>query len=166
MLARFKSQTTSSIAVALLFTLTSAPLTRAGDADDPIIGIWKLNLSKSKYVPGPAPKSQTRTYRQTDAGIFCTIETVDAAGHKQKPIEFAEKYDGKDYPITGSNIGDALALTRINNYLAEATMKHAGMVVARTRRIITDEGKTLMLIYQEVSSDHPVDNVIVYDRVK
>lgn len=134
------------------------------DADDPILGTWKLNLSKSKYIPGPAPRSQTRVYRQTPNGIFVTIETVDAMGHKQPTIEFEEKYDGKEYPVKGSAIGDALILQRINNYLSEATMKHGGMVVATTRRIITDNGKTLMLIYQETDFERPVDNVIVYDR--
>jgi hypothetical protein len=133
-------------------------------AADPILGTWKLNLYKSKYVPGPAPRSQTRTYRQTPAGIFVTIETVDAQGHTLPPIEFAEKYDGKDYPVKGSKVGDVVALTRVSDYLSEATMKHAGMVVAVTRRIITDNGKTLMLIYRETSAEHPVDNVIVYDR--
>jgi hypothetical protein len=132
--------------------------------DDPILGTWKLNRSKSKYIPGPAPRSQTRTYRETPEGIFVTIETVDANGRTQPEIKFPEKYDGKDYPITGSNIGDALVLKRINNLTAEATMKHAGMVVATTRRIITDNGKTLVLIYREISEEHPVDNIIVYDR--
>jgi hypothetical protein len=144
--------------------LTAGVQSRADDQADPIIGTWKLNLFKSKYVPGPAPRSQTRTYRQTPAGIVCTIETVDAKGAKLPPIEFAEKYDGNYYPVKGSTVGDALALTRINDYLAEATMKHAGMVVSVTRRIITDNGKTLMLIYQETSTEHPVDNVIVYER--
>jgi hypothetical protein len=136
----------------------------AQDADDPILGTWKLNLSKSKYIPGPAPRSQTRVYRRTPNGIFVTIETVDATGRKQPTIEFEEKYDGKEYPIKGSAIGDALVLTRINNYLSEATMKHGGMVVATTRRIITDNGKTLMLIYKETDFERPVDNIIVYDR--
>ena len=136
----------------------------AQDADDPILGTWKLNLSKSKYIPGPAPRSQTRVYRRTPDGIFVTIETVDAKGRKQPTIEFEEKYDGKEYPIKGSEIGDALVLKRINNYLSEATMKHGGMVVATTRRIITDNGKTLMLIYQEANYERPVDNIIVYDR--
>src|SRR5579862_4351848 len=136
----------------------------AQDADDPILGTWKLNLSKSKYIPGPAPRSQTRVYRRTPNGIFVTIDTVDAKGNKQPTIEFEEKYDGKEYPIKGSEIGDALVLKRINNYLSEAIMKHGGMVVATTRRIITDNGKTLMLIYQEANYDRPVDNIIVYDR--
>jgi hypothetical protein len=136
----------------------------AEDADDPILGTWKLNLSKSKYIPGPAPRSQTRVYRRTPDGIFVTIETIDSKGLKQPTIEFEEKYDGKDHPIKGSAIGEALVLKRINNYLSEATMKHGGMVVATTRRIITDNGKTLMLIYQETDIERPVDNVIVYDR--
>ena len=154
------------LAAAILLTAASAPQINAAERDDPILGSWKLNLVKSKYIPGPAPQSQTRTYRQTPSGIFCTIETVDAKGNRQPKIEFHEKYDGTDYPITGSTVGDALALVRINDYLAEATMKHAGMVVATTRRIITDNGKTLMLIYKEISQEHPVDNIIVYDRVE
>jgi hypothetical protein len=153
----------SAIAWPVFLTLASKYLP-AADSDDPIIGTWKLNLSKSKYIPGPAPRSQTRVYKETPEGIFVTIETVDAKGGRQPPIQFPERYDGKDYPITGSNIGDALALKRINNLVAEATMKHAGKVVALTRRIITDNGKTLVLIYQETNYEHPVDNIIVYDR--
>src|SRR4051794_16531469 len=79
----------------------------AAEADDPIIGTWKLNRSRSKYIPGPAPRSQTRIYKLTPDGIFVTIETIDANGHRQAPIQFPERYDGKDYPITGSTIGDA-----------------------------------------------------------
>jgi hypothetical protein len=153
---------TGTFAAALL--LCPSLNVRAAESADPILGTWKLSLYKSKYIPGPAPRSQTRTYRETPAGIFVTIDTVDAQGRKLPPIEFEEKYDGKDHPVSGSTVGDVLALTRVNDYLSEATMKHAGIVVAVTRRIITDNGKTLMLIYRETNTEHPVDNVIVYDR--
>src|ERR1700733_16169919 len=103
-----------------LIAAVSVAALYAQDADDPILGTWKLNLSKSKYIPGPPPRSQTRVYRRTPDGIFVTIETVDAKGRKPPPIEFEEKYDGKEYPIKGSEIGDALVLKRINNYLPEA----------------------------------------------
>jgi hypothetical protein len=153
-----------AILIGLALMLPIFPSLSAAEADDPIVGTWKLNLSKSKYIPGPAPRSQIRVYRRTPEGIFVTIETVDANGKNRPLIEFPERYDGKDYPAKGSDIADALALKRINDYLAEATLKHAGQVVATTRRIITDNGKTLMLIYQEPSTEHPVDNIIVYDR--
>ena len=155
----------SFLASVMLLTFAADSYVQAADAD-PVIGVWKLNLSKSKYIPGPAPKSETRTYVQKGGEVFCTIDRLDASGKRVQPIEFSEKYDGQEYPVKGSAIGDALVLKRINNYLSEATLKHAGMVVATTRRIITDNGKTLMLIYQEISQEHPVDNVIVYDRVE
>ena len=28
----------------------------------PLVGTWELNVAKSKYSPGPAAKSETRTY--------------------------------------------------------------------------------------------------------
>jgi len=28
-------------------------------SSDPVLGTWKLNLAKSKYNPGPPPKSNT-----------------------------------------------------------------------------------------------------------
>jgi hypothetical protein len=34
-------------------------------ASDPLTGTWELNLEKSKFSPGPPPKSQTRTYEVT-----------------------------------------------------------------------------------------------------
>src|SRR5436853_7203829 len=102
--------------LAMVLTFLFSGCMPAAESQDPILGTWKLNRSKSKYIPGPAPRSQTRTYKQTADGIFVTIETIDANGHRQPPIEFSEKYDGKDYPMTGSTIGDALALKRINDY--------------------------------------------------
>lgn len=153
-----------TIAAALLGGLLAAGWLAAADNNDPILGTWKLNRAKSKYIPGPGPLSQTRTYTKTGDGIFVRIETVGPDGKKLPLIEFPEEYDGKDHPATGSAIADALSLKRINNYLAEAIMKHAGKTVATTRRIITDNGKTLMLIYQETDPEHPVDNIIVYDR--
>ena len=40
-----------------------------GAQADPAIGTWKLNLAKSKYVPGPAPKSNTITITAAGAGF-------------------------------------------------------------------------------------------------
>ncbi|MGA2715419.1 MAG: hypothetical protein ABSG41_20150 [Bryobacteraceae bacterium] len=145
------------MATALFALLAAAP-------PDPILGTWKLNLSKSKFNPGPAPRSQTRTYVQTPDGVQVTIQTIGANGRAAKPIEFPDRYDGKDYPMKGSEIADALALVRINDYMAEATMKHAGKTVAVARRLITDEGRTLVISYEEPNSEPPVNNELVCDK--
>jgi hypothetical protein len=146
----------------LLTAITLCTLLAAAQPD-PVLGVWKLNLARSRFNPGPAPRSQTRTYIDTPNGIQVTIHSVGANG-RPATVEFPEKYDGKDYAVQGSDIADALAMVRINDYMAEATMKHGATVVATARRLITDEGKTLVISYKEVSSEHPVDNQLVYDR--
>ncbi|MDQ6705604.1 MAG: hypothetical protein M3Z85_06535, partial [Acidobacteriota bacterium] len=70
-------------------------------AADPAVGSWKLNVAKSKYSPGPAPKSATITYEETADGIKRTAESIDAEG-KKTSFEYTAKFDGKDYPVSGS----------------------------------------------------------------
>lgn len=54
-------------------------------AADPIIGTWKLNVSKSKYPPGEnPPKEQSETYREKEGGRIELIwEAVQADGTKE-----------------------------------------------------------------------------------
>ena len=40
----------------------------AAQSKDPFVGTWRLNVAKSKYSPGPAPKSQTATYEAAGKG--------------------------------------------------------------------------------------------------
>ena len=77
-------------------------------AADSAIGTWKLNVAKSKYTPGPSPKSATITYEETADGIKRTGESVDAEG-KTTSFEYTAKYDGKDYPVTGSDLFNSIS---------------------------------------------------------
>ena len=51
---------------------------------DPFIGTWKLNLAKSKYSPGPPPKSQTATYDAAGDGVKVTVKGTNGQG---QPID-------------------------------------------------------------------------------
>jgi hypothetical protein len=58
-----------------------------GTAADPIIGSWKLNISKSKFSPvwatfaGPRPKQQIETYREIEGEqIEISFATTKADG--------------------------------------------------------------------------------------
>ena len=85
----------------------------AASAPDPAIGTWTLNVTKSKFDPGPVPKSQTRTYSETADGITLSMEGVAADGSPTS-LHATYKTDGKDYPITGSANYDTLSVRRIN----------------------------------------------------
>jgi ABC-type transport system substrate-binding protein len=109
---------------------------------DLAIGTWKLNTAKSKYHPGSAPKSATITYEETADGIKRTGESIDADGNKTS-FEYTAKYDGKDYPVSGSELFDAIALTRFNDQTVEIALKKSVKVVTTARRFVPKDGKTM-----------------------
>jgi hypothetical protein len=50
------------------------------DAADPILGTWALNLAKSTFDPGHAPRSETRTFEAAPEGIKARIDVTAADG--------------------------------------------------------------------------------------
>ena len=136
----------------------------AADAPDPIVGTWTLNIAESKFTPGPAPKSQTRTYTQTAKGTAMTFTGVAADGSPMSG-QSTFKYDGKDYPITGSPDYDTLTLKRLNGSSVRSDLKKSGKVVGTTIRTISGHGKVLTLSTRGKNSQGTAfDFVAVYDR--
>jgi hypothetical protein len=128
------------------------------------VGTWKLNVAKSKYSPGPAPKSATITYEETADGIKRTGESVDAEG-KTTSFSYTAKYDGKDYPVTGSETFDAIALKRMNDHTLQATLKKSGKVVSDARRVVSKDGKTMTLTINGTNAKgQKTKNVAVYEK--
>ena len=58
----------------------------------------------------------------TAGGIKRTGESIDADGNKTS-FEYTAKYDGKDYPVSGSDLYDPIALKRLNDHTVESTLK-------------------------------------------
>src|ERR1700692_1317474 len=127
-----------------IITIGCGMAAEAAQPPDPVIGTWTLNLEKSTFTPGPAPKSQTRTYAETADGISLSYTGVAADG---TPIsgQSTFKYDGKDYSITGSPDYDTLSLKKVNGSTVNSTMKRAGKVVGTTVRSVSGHGKVLTL---------------------
>lgn len=133
-------------------------------AADPLIGTWELNLAKSKYDPGPAPKSQTRTYEAAGDAVKYTAKGVDAEG-KPTLSEYTASYDGKDNPFTGSPDFDTISLKRIDDHTTEATLKKAGKAVSTTTRSVSKDGKVLTTTAKGTNAKgQTVSNVLVFNR--
>ena len=50
--------------------------------DDPLLGTWKLNVAKSKYSPGPPPKSGIISYAPYgEDGVKSVRDEADAQGN-------------------------------------------------------------------------------------
>src|SRR5438045_2239061 len=95
----------------LTLALLSGTVALIGQSSDAWMGTWKLNVAKSKYDPGPAPKSNVIKHEPWEGGLKATADTVDAQG-RAGHTEWTGKYDGKNYPIKGSTQTNAGSATR------------------------------------------------------
>jgi hypothetical protein len=86
-----------------LLGLGVATLPERGFAQsDPLTGIWQLNLAKSKYGPGPGPKSGTLNIQGDGQNRKLTAVGIDAAGNAAQVVVMSELIeDGKPHPVTG-----------------------------------------------------------------
>jgi hypothetical protein len=134
---------------------------------NPFVGTWKLNVAKSKYEPGPAPKSQTRTVVADGDGAKYSFEIVRADGTANS-YSYTVKYDGKDYPITGSGApggADSIAVKRVGTSKAEATLKRAGKEVAKSWVEVSKDGTvTTVKVKGKTPDGKDFNNESVYDK--
>ena len=114
-------------------------------ADNPFAGTWKVNFAKTKSTrQGPPPRSRTIKYDPYGAdGIKSTMITVDAQG-KSSHEEYAAKFDGKDYEITGDDPRQ-IVLKRIDTNTFEAAYKRRGANTSNARFVVSKDGKTLTI---------------------
>ena len=138
-----------------IFTLTSmAPLFLAAvlataipdiglAQSSPLIGTWKLNLAKSKYMGVPPPRSQTLTYVVDGQNLTATADAVDAQGQPVKTV-FMHIYDGKPHPTTGvaGGIYDASAYTRIDANTINFVRSKDGKAVQTGWGAVSGDGVT------------------------
>jgi len=134
---------------------------------NPFIGTWKLNVAKSKFEPGPAPKSMTRTVVADGDGSKYSFEGVGVDGTAIS-YSFTVKYDGKDYPITGSGApggADSIAIKRVGANKSEATLKKAGKEVGKSVAEISKDGTVTTIKAKGKTPDGKDYNTAsVYDK--
>lgn len=160
------SSTRACVSAAIVGVCTVALAgTALAQAADPQIGNWKLNVAKSTFSPGPAPKSGTTKIEAAGAGAKLIVDQTTADG-TARHWEFTANYDGKDVPIVGNNSdADTVARTRVNANTVETISKKAGKVVTTQQSTVSADGKTRTVTTKGVNAaGKPVNNIAVYER--
>jgi len=145
----------------LFLALTTAGL--VSPQSDPFVGTWKLDVAKSKFDPGPAPQSQTRTW---DASGKVSVEGINAAG---KPMSYGYPImnDGKDYPPMGAipNKADTISTKKINPNTIEANFMRGGKHAESTKFEVSKDGKMLTIDAKGTNPDGSAfHNVTVWEK--
>jgi len=144
--------------------LVTAVAVVSAQGTNPRIGTWHLNVAKSTYSPGPAPKSQVLTIEAAGAGEKVTSESVFATGAKIVSV-YTANYDGKPYPITGSETAETVTLKRVNANTSERTDSKGGKAVQTLIRVVSKDGKTMTVTIKGTNAQgQAVNNVVVFEK--
>ena len=132
---------------------------------DPFVGTWRLNLAKSKYSPGPPPKSVTATYEAAGSGYKISVKTEPASGPTGE-WSYTTGLDGKDSPVTGNNPNaDTMAVKRIDAHTLETVSKKGGKVTITAQNVVSADGKTRTNTQTGTdATGQKVYNVLVFEK--
>jgi hypothetical protein len=158
-----KSWMSLAVACSLACLLPIAGQAQTGS--DPTLGLWKLNASKSKFDPGPAPATQSRLYVATpDGGMKVTIQTTLANGQTQTRTATYKK-DGKPYPVRGTPNYDALTVSMTGPLRAQTGLLRSGKVIGQLISVVSEDHKVMTTTYTfTIPTGQAEHDVLVYDR--
>ena len=116
-------------------------------ADDPFTGTWVLNLSKSN-IPPPfsAAKSQI-VHLAINGSDFEIREEVVTDSDEKLTIHAKAKFDGKDYPITGTPAVDTITAERVDRNTIKNVWKKDGKVVMKETAVVSSDGNSITGTY-------------------
>ena len=145
-----------------LSTLVVSPALAQTDSQ---VGVWKLNVAKSTYSPGPKPATATTTIEAAGGGTKVSVDQTFADGTKRQ-YSFTSNYDGKDAPIVGNNPdADVVARTRVDASTVKTVSKKAAKATTTQTSTVSSDGKTRTVTTKGVNGKgQTVNNVAVYER--
>ena len=149
----------------IVFTLALGifGLAVAFGAENPNMGTWKLNEAKSKFDPG-ATKNTTVVYEAAGDSVKVTTDGTSGTG---QPVhtEWTGKFDGKDYPVTGSADADSREYTQVNAHTTTFANKKGGKVTVSGKIVVSPDGKgRTVTVSGTDASGKKVTSTAVYDK--
>lgn len=133
-------------------------------AADNWLGTWKIDAAKSKWSPGPAPKSLTLKFEKASDGIKFTGDGVGADGTATHS-EFLSKYDGKDVPYPGNPDADTAAPKKVDDSTYTNTWKKDGKTTITAKVVVSADGKSMTITQTGTNAKgETVNNVILYNK--
>lgn len=136
-----------------------------GQSEDALVGTWRLNVQRSKYSPGAAPKSNVLTYARTGNCLTAVNDAVSATGAQTRTEFTCVTSDGRDHAVKGSPLYDSSAYNRIDAFSTQITRRRAGQVVETGTRVLSKDGKTLTITLQGTDAKgQKYSNVVVYEK--
>ena len=133
-------------------------------ADNPTLGTWKLNESKSTFGDG-AGKSTMVVWKKVGDQDKCIVDGIDAAGNKTHTV-WIGKLDGKDYPVKGDTQSDSRSFKLSGDHKIDMVSKKDGKEVGDGTIVVAEDGKTRTVTTNMTNAKgEKVTSTQVYDKM-
>jgi hypothetical protein len=143
---------------------TTMPQAISFAQSDPFVGTWQLNLAKSKYNPGPPPRSQSLNIQGEGQNRKATIAGFDAAGNSFTQV-YMFIHDSQPHPVTGSPLGDAAVYTPVDDNTVSWTVTKGGQVVQTGTDTVSRGGRTFTITSIRTDANgRTINNMAVFDK--
>ena len=129
----------SLAAGALLALLATLP---AAAADPALVGTWQLNTAKSHFSAGELPAKLVLTI-EADGSDGVRYRSANVVAGKPGGATWTAHFDGKQYPVTGTNDYDAVTLQKIDSHIFHLQMRKNGELVVDLTYTVAADGKSL-----------------------
>ena len=131
---------------------------------DPFVGQWLLNLEKSRYNPGPPPRSASLSVQGEGQNRKATLAGIDAAGNSFTQV-YMFIHDSQPHPVTGNPLGDAAVYTPVDDNTVGWSVMKDGQIVQTGRDTVSRDGRTFTITsVRSDASGRPIGNVAVFDK--
>src|SRR5262249_30424428 len=156
------------IPLAIAVALAASVQLRA-QMSEPLIGTWILNLAKSQYEPGTAPKSEIRNFDYSrDGMILCTFQRISAQGTKSFG-HWLVRLDGEFYPelqrAEGTKSTSSISLKKTDDRTLQVNARRNGVVYFWSTMQVSADGRQLTWKIKTTAGEgREISQVRVYDK--
>src|SRR4029077_3353137 len=155
-----KGMKTKTIGLTLALSVAAAAMCFA---NNPTLGTWKLNESKSTFGAG-AGKTTLVVWEKVGDQQKCTVDGTDADGNKTHTV-WTGKLDGKDYPVTGDAQADTLSCKLSGEHKIDMVSKKDGKTVGDGTIVVAEDGKTRTVTNTMTNAKgEKVTSTLAYDK--
>ena len=148
------------LVAALLVTLPQFALAQ----NQQLVGTWKVDVAKSKYEPGAAPKNETLRFDPVGDGFKVSLDGVNQQGPYHS--EATGKFDGVDVPVVATPARQAkftYSFSRIDDRTWEILIKVNGERRLLVRNVVSEDGKTMRGV-STVTHQGQVNQDVIYEK--
>jgi hypothetical protein len=130
------------------------------------VGRWKVDVAKSRYQPGPGPKSETLRFEPVGEGFKISLDGVNEQGPYHS--EGTGKFDGIDVPVVATPARQArftYAFSRIDDHTWDIAIKVNGQRRILVHNVVSDDGKTMRAVSTAVTNQGQITSqVVIYEK--